>query len=178
MEAIECMETRRSIRRFLPDSIPHSILDTIVSVAAYSPSWKNSQITRYTIIENAELKSRIADEHAPAFNAAIINSAPVLVAVSYVNGICGFEKDGSYTTLKKEQWQMFDVGAACQTFCLAAHEQGLGTVIMGIFDEAGITDLLKLPDNQTLATLIAIGYPDQKPSMPQRKPLEELITYL
>ena len=30
---------------------------------------------------------------------------------------------------------MFDVGAACQTFCLAAWEQGLGTVIMGIFDE-------------------------------------------
>ncbi len=36
---------------------------------------------------------------------------------------------------------MFDVGVASQTLCLAAHEAGLGTVIMGIWDEDGITDL-------------------------------------
>lgn len=178
MEAIECIETRRSVRRFTSDPIPHSILETVVSIAAYSPSWKNSQITRYTIIEDKALKSGIADEHTPAFNAANINSAPALVAVSYVKGRSGFERDGSYTTVKKGEWQMFDVGAACQTFCLAAHEQGLGTVIMGIFDEDAISELIHLPETQTLAALIAIGYPDQTPATPPRKPVEEIITYL
>ena len=72
---------------------------------------------------------------------------------------------------------MFDVGAACQTFCLAAHEAGLGTVIMGIWDEDGITELLDIPETQELAALIAIGYPDIEPEAPRRKSVEDLLTY-
>ena len=72
---------------------------------------------------------------------------------------------------------MFDVGIACQTFCLAAHEHGLGTVILGIWDEDGITELLDIPENQELAALIAIGYPADTPSAPKRKSVEDLLTY-
>lgn len=73
---------------------------------------------------------------------------------------------------------MFDIGAACQTFCLAAHEAGLGTVIMGIWDEDGITSLLNIPDDQELGALIAIGWPDIDPEAPKRKSVSELLTYL
>ena len=73
---------------------------------------------------------------------------------------------------------MFDVGIACQTFCLAAHEAGLGTVIMGIWDEDGITELLNIPEDQELAALIAIGYPDIDPPAPKRKSVEELLTFI
>ena len=52
---------------------------------------------------------------------------------------------------------MFDVGVACQSFCLAAKEQGLGTVIMGIFDEEKITELLEIPPERELAALIAVA---------------------
>ena len=72
---------------------------------------------------------------------------------------------------------MFDVGAACQSFCLAAHEAGLGTVIMGIWDEDGITELLEIPENQELAALIAIGYPDIEPEAPKRKSVDDLLSY-
>ena len=88
-----------------------------------------------------------------------------------------YERDGSFSTKKGDRWQMFDVGAACQTFCLAAHEQGLGTVIMGIWDEDGITALLQIPENQELAALIAIGYPDTEPDAPKRKSVDDLLTY-
>ena len=79
---------------------------------------------------------------------------------------------------KEDRWQMFDVGAACQTFCLAAHDAGLGTVIMGIWDEDGITDLLQIPEDQELAALIAIGHPDIDPDTPKRKSVSDLLTYL
>ena len=68
--------------------------------------------------------------------------------------------------------------AACQTFCLAAHDAGLGTVIMGIWDEDGITDLLQIPEDQELAALIAIGHPDIDPDTPKRKSVSDLLTYL
>lgn len=67
---------------------------------------------------------------------------------------------------------MFDAGVACQTFCLAAHEYGLGTVIMGVFDESGISSLLDIPKERELAALIALGYPDIEPSAPNAKLLK------
>ncbi|SCI55995.1 nitroreductase A [uncultured Clostridium sp.] len=73
---------------------------------------------------------------------------------------------------------MFDAGIAAQTFCLAAHEAGLGSVIMGVFDIEGISRLLHLPDTQELAALIAVGYPDEAPDAPRRKTTEQLLTYL
>ena len=82
------------------------------------------------------------------------------------------------TAPKKKTAGMFDVGVASQTLCLAAHEAGLGTVIMGIWDEDGITDLLHIPEDQELAALIAIGYPDIVPDAPKRKSVDDLLTYL
>ena len=178
MNTIECIKTRRSIRKFKPDSIDHSLLDSLISVASYSPSWKNTQITRYIVIEDSSILNAIINDYTPEFNSNIIRQAPVLIAVTFVKGRCGFERDGSFSTKKGDHWQMFDVGAACQTLCLAAHEKGLGTVIMGIWDEDGITELLKLPQDQELGALIAIGWPDIDPATPKRKSIDELRTYL
>ncbi|MDY2813505.1 MAG: nitroreductase family protein [Dorea sp.] len=178
MNTIECIKTRRSIRKFKPDSIDHSLLDSLISAASYSPSWKNTQITRYIVIEDSSILNAIINDYTPEFNSNIIRQAPVLIAVTFVKGRCGFERDGSFSTKKGDHWQMFDVGAACQTLCLAAHEKRLGTVIMGIWDEDGITELLKLPQDQELGALIAIGWPDIDPATPKRKSINELRTYL
>ncbi len=177
MNAIECIKGRRSIREFTNKKIEHSLLESIVSAASYSPSWKNTQITRYIAIEDTSIIQKIADDFTPEFNANIVRQVPTLIAVTYVKGRCGFERDGSFSTKKEDRWQMFDVGIACQTFCLAAHEAGLGTVIMGIWDEDGITELLDIPQTQELAALIAIGYPACSPEAPRRKSTDELITY-
>ena len=177
MNASECIKTRRSIRRYKSDRIEHSLIESIVSLASYSPSWKNTQITRYTAIEDTSILTEIAEKFTPDYNADIIRQAPMLIAVTFITGRCGFERDGSFTTKKGDRWQMFDVGAACQTFCLAAKENGLGTVIMGVFDEDGISELLHIPEGQTLGALIAIGYPDTDPEAPKRKSVEELLSY-
>lgn len=177
MNVAECLKTRRSIRKYKPDPVDHSVIDSIVSQASYSPSWKNTQITRYTAVEDPALLAQIADRYTPDYNSNIIRQAPVLMAVSYVKGRCGYERDGSFTTRKGDRWQMFDVGVSCQSFCLAAWEMGLGTVIMGVFDEDGITRLLDLPEDQELGALIAVGYPDIKPEAPKRKTVEQLLQY-
>ena len=72
---------------------------------------------------------------------------------------------------------MFDAGTATQSFCLAAYEKGLGTVIMGIFDEAKAASLLNVPEERELAALIPVGYPDEAPTAPRRKPVEELLSF-
>ena len=177
MTVTECIETRRSIRKYRPDPVDHSLLESTIALASYSPSWKNTQITRYTAVEDSSLLEEIADRYTPEYNANIIRQAPMLIAVTLVRGRSGFERDGSFSTKKGDRWQMFDVGAACQTFCLAAKDKGLGTVIMGIFDEDGISELLHIPKEQELGALIAIGYPDIDPAAPKRKSVEELLQY-
>ena len=177
MNVTECIKNRRSIRRYKPEAVDHSLIDSIVSMASYSPSWKNTQITRYTAVEDPSLLNEIADKYTPDYNSKIIRQAPMLMAVTFIKGRSGFERDGSYSTKKEDRWQMFDVGAACQTFCLAAKEKGLGTVIMGIFDEDGITELLHIPEEQELAALSAIGWPDIAPDAQKRKSTEELLQY-
>ena len=178
MKTTECIRTRRSIRKFKAAPVDHSLLESLISDTSYSPSWKNSQITRFIAIEDSSILDSIVQDYTPSFNSDIIKQVPVLLAVTFVKGRSGFERDGSFSTKKGDRWQMFDVGVACQTFCLAAHNAGLGTVIMGIWDEDGITKLLKLPDDQELAALIAVGWPDVDPDVPMRKSVDELLTYL
>ncbi|MBP3475476.1 MAG: nitroreductase family protein [Lachnospiraceae bacterium] len=178
MTAQECIVGRRSIRKFKADPVPHELLEQIVETASYAPSWKHTQITRYIAIEGA-LKDKIAKEATSIYpgNGNIIANAPVLIAVTIIKNRSGFERDGSFSTPKGDRWQMYDAGIASQTFCLAAHEQGLGTVILGLFDEDKIADMLQLPEDRELAALIPVGYPDEAPVAPRRKPVDDLLSY-
>lgn len=45
---------------------------------------------------------------------------------------------------------MYDAGISAQTLCLAAKDMGLGTVIMGVFDEDILAKLIGLPEGQTV----------------------------
>lgn len=178
MTVKDCIKERRSIRKFKAQPVDHALLSEIIETASYAPSWKHTQITRYIAIEG-ELKDRIASQCTPTYpkNGEIITQAPLLIAVTYIKGRSGFERDGSYSTSKGGEWQMFDTGIATQTFCLAAFEKGLGSVILGIFDDAEAASLLKLPEERAVAALIAVGYPDEDPAAPRRKPVEELLSF-
>lgn len=178
MTAKECIKGRRSIRKFADTPVSRDVIADIVETASYAPSWKHTQITRYIAVEG-ELKDKIADECTSAYakNGEIIKNAPMLIAVTFIKNRSGFERDGSYSTPKEGGWQMFDAGVASEAFCLAAYEQGLGTVIMGIFDEAKAASLLEVPEERELVALIPIGYPAESPTAPKRKSVEELLSF-
>ena len=178
MQTIDCITSRRSIRKFTDEAVSHEDLEKVIAAAAYAPSWKNTQIVRYIAIESPELKAKIAKECTTGFtyNAGTMESAPMLIAVTVLKGRCGYERDGSFTTSRKDTWQMFDAGIASQTFCLAAHEYGLGTVIMGIFDDS-LSDVLEIPEDRELVNIICIGHPAEAPEAPKRKSVGDLISY-
>lgn len=178
MTAKECIKGRRSVRKFADTPVSRDVIADIVETASYAPSWKHTQITRYIAVEG-ELKDKIADECTSAYakNGEIIKNAPMLIAVTFIKNRSGFERDGSYSTPKEGGWQMFDAGVASEAFCLAAYEQGLGTVIMGIFDEAKAASLLEVPEERELVALISIGYPAESPAAPKRKSVEELLSF-
>ncbi len=181
METIKCIKERRSVRKFKDEKISHDTIMEIVEAASYAPSWKNAQIARYIVIEDREIIDRLADEAVLGFeyNSKTMKSAPALVIVTNVTGKSGFEKDGSFSTSKEDRWQNFDAGIATATFCLAAHDLGMGTVIMGIFDEDTVKSIAGIPEGQDVSAILAIGYPtDKELTAPKRLPKEDLVSFM
>lgn len=179
MEIKECIETRRSIRKYNAEPITKEEIEAVIAEATYAPSWKNTQTTRYIVVLDPKTKSVIGNECCMGFagNAKNIESAPALVVITTVDHRSGFERDGSASTSKGSHWQSFDSGIACQTLCLAAHSLGLGTVIMGIFDEEKIKKALDIPADQSVSALVSLGHYDELPKPTPRKGVEELLTY-
>lgn len=178
MNAIECIKTRRSVRAFTEKAVTADVIAEIVDIAAYAPSWKNSQTARYIAVLDPEIKDKLAKECMMGFeyNIGTASAAPAMIVVTTVNGRSGYERDGSLTTSKGTHWQSFDAGIAAQTFCLAAHDAGLGTVIMGIFDEDAVKAVVGVPEGQSVSALIAIGYPATEPVAPKRKNSDDILT--
>ena len=166
MTAKECITGRRSIRQYTDQPVSHELLAQIVETASYAPSWKHTQIVRYIAVEGEKKAKLAACTSSFPGNGKIMENAPMVVAVTVIKGRSGFERDGS-----------FDAGVASEAFCLAAYDQGLGTVIIGIFDQQEAADLLEIPENQDLIALIPIGYSAEAPVAPKRKPVTDLLSY-
>lgn len=177
MTANECIKGRRSIRKFTAQPVSHELLSQIVETASFAPSWKNTQITRYIAVEGEKKAALAKCTSLFPGNGAIMENAPMVIAVTMLTGRSGYERDGSFSTPKGTGWQMFDAGVASEAFCLAAHEQGLGTVILGLYDEEEATKLLELPEGRELVALIPIGYPAETPVAPKRKTVTDLLSY-
>ena len=180
MELTEAVKERRSVRNFDEKPVPHEVIEEIVEAARFSPSWKNSQIVRYVLAESPEIKGKLdTGDYCYGFkyNAAAISNAPQVMILIYKKNISGFEKDGSFSTPKGDFWEAFDCGLAAQTFCLLAHERGIGTVIQGYFDDAKIAELLELPEDMGVGAVIPMGYIGEENKAPRRKEVSELISY-
>ena len=151
MELIKGIKERRSTRKFTDQAVSEEEIRAIVSAAAYAPSWKNTQTAHYIAIINQAKKQEIADTCVMGFagNQRIIGQAPVLIVETTVNERSGYERDGSFSTSKGTHWQSYDAGLAGEAFCLAAWEKGLGTVIMGIFEEAKVKEALQIPETES-----------------------------
>ena len=54
MDAIACIKTRMSIRKFKPDPVPGDLLLNVIDTAKWSPSYKNSQPWEVVIVSGAK----------------------------------------------------------------------------------------------------------------------------
>lgn len=180
MNTFENIKTRRSVRRYTDEVLTKEMLTEIVDVAKMAPTWKNSQTLRYVFVQNEEVIASIMNECLLGFehNMKTMSGCKNLLVLTQINGICGYEKDGSFSTEKGAGWEMFDAGIAAQTFCLAAHEKGVGTCIMGIFDDKKVADIIGLPKGQSVAALISMGIPKFAPDTTPRRSTEEYISFV
>jgi nitroreductase len=175
-ELMNTIQNRRSIRRYQEKTVSDEILNKLLEAARWAPSWANTQCWHFVVVKDSEIKKKIQEVVSPRnpSSLAIVN-APVLLVV------CGQLKrsgyyNGEYPT-KFGDWFMYDLGLATQNLCLAAHDSGLATVIVGLFDQDKVGEIIKLKAEHELLVLIPLGYPDHEPSPPNRRELQEFVHY-
>jgi nitroreductase len=168
------LKGRRSIRRYLDKEIPEEILKEVLESVRWAPSWANVQPWEIVVIKDRSIKERIqsAVSLRNPSTLAIVN-APVLLV------ICGqLQKSGFYNDqypTKFGDWFMYDLGLATQNLCLTAHNAGLGTVIVGLFDHDKVGEIINLPANHEVVVLVPLGFPDQEPSARKRREVSEFM---
>ncbi|MBA3036912.1 MAG: nitroreductase [Desulfobacterium sp.] len=175
-DIMEVIKARRSIRTYEGKDVPEEKLNAIFEAARWSPSWANTQCWELVVIRDKTIKENMRETLLPKNPAAnAITQAPVLLAV------CGkLKSSGFYNGVaptKFADWFMFDLGIFTQTLCLAAHELGLGTVVVGLLDHDKANNVINVPDGYELVVLIPLGYPAKSSSAPKRRESIEFVHY-
>lgn len=172
METLEAIKGRRSVRRFQDKPISKETIDTLLEAIRWSPSWANTQCWEVVVVREASKKEALR-QTLPATNPAnkAMVEAPVIFVLCARTGEAGYYK-GQVTT-KFGDWFMYDIGIATQSLCLAAHDLGLGSVIVGLFDHEKAKEVLGVPEGVEVVSMIPVGVPAHEPPVPKRKEIAE-----
>jgi len=173
METMEAILNRRSIRHFEDKAIPDSVLNGVLEAIQWSPSWANSQCWEIVVVKELEAKESLKEAvgRNPASKSMV--QAPVVLVFCYKKGRSGFYSGEESTILG--DWGMFDLGIATQSAALAAYDAGLGTVVVGLFDHAKVADILNVPKDVQIVSMLPMGYPARDGKAPPRRALADFI---
>ena len=177
MDFLELVSTRQSDRAFDPDRpVEKAKIERIVEAARLAPSACNAQPWHLIVVDDPLLKNQIAD--ATSARALGMNhftkQAPVHIVlveekVNLSSGVGGWVKQKDYAQM--------DMGIVAAHIALAAHDEGLGSCIVGWFNESKMRELLSIPDSKRVWLDIVIGYSVQPLRQKKRKPLQEVVSY-
>jgi nitroreductase len=163
MDTIECILTRRSIRKYKEIPVEWDKVATILEAGRAAPSAGNLQNWKFIVVMDSDKRKKIA--HA-CLNQDWMIQAPVHIV------ICSEpDKAKRFYGLRGERlYSIQNCAAVAQNMLLAAHALGLGACWVGAFDEDLIGSLINLPSNITMRpqVIITIGYADEKPPAPAK----------
>jgi nitroreductase len=177
MNFSELIKERQSDRAFDPSkAVEKEKLERILEAGRLAPSACNSQPWKFVVVDDVELKNKIAD----CTSSKVLNmnhftkQAPIHIIIVEENANLS-SNFGSWA--KNKHFPHIDIGIATAHICLAAEAEGLGTCIIGWFDEKKIKKLLGIPSGKRALLDIVLGYSTQHTRSKTRKSPEEVISY-
>lgn len=168
---------RTSTRRYLDQSIPREHLMQCVEAARLAPSACNAQPWSFVVIDDQPTLQRLAKtvcHGMHAFNKFTGAAAAWIVLVSDREG---FVRKAAQK-VKGTDYYLIDIGIAAEHISLQAESLGLGSCMIGWFDENNLKRELDLPRRAKVDLFIALGYPATSPGKPRsRKSLQEIMRF-
>lgn len=176
MNFIELAQKRQSVRKYSGQPVEIEKIERCIEAARIAPSACNSQPWKYIVVSDPVLKEKVARETfsivAP-FNKFALQ-APVIVAVVMEKPTMLSQFGGR---VKEKDFYLFDIGISAEHFCLQAAEEGLGTCMLGWFNEKKVMKLLEIPGRKRVGLLITLGYAAEEPRQKKRKTSSEISSF-
>lgn len=178
MELDQVLEKRRSIRKYAKgDKVSPELVKEFIAVALEAPSWKNTETARYHAVLSPEKIQSLREKAFGTWNFQCTENAQALIVSTFVKNISGYQKDGTPDNELENGWGIYDAGLQNSVFLLKAAEAGIDTLIMGIRDASAIRELLEIPENEVILSVIALGERAETPEKPHRKNPEDVVKF-
>ena len=170
MEVLDCITSRRSIRKYLDKPVPWDIVSNILEAGRFAPSSGNLQNWKFIVVLDEDKRKAIAEA---ALKQLWMLKAPVHIV------ICAEpEKAKRYYGDRGERlYTVQNCAAAMQNMLLEAHNLGLGACWVGAFDEDMVKRALGMPKEARPEAIITLGYPDEEVPVPAKFPLETVMYF-
>ena len=178
MDFSELILKRQSDRKYINEQIHKEDLEKIIEAGRMAPSASNSQPWTFVIIIENELKNLVANSTfgpLKSFN-KFVPQAPVIIAIVMEKPKIITEAGGR---IKKKEYPLIDIGIAAEHICLQAAELGIGSCMLGWFDERKVKELINVPDKKSIPLLITLGYTPEDYSIRKkvRKKFDGVVKY-
>ena len=190
-DLLEIMRKRRSCRRYLPDPVPDETVQKILEAGRWAPSGCSSEPWELILVRDAEMRARfnaiycdtrryseevdIGPHGFPFPDLSYLYKVPVYIVVA------GDRRLAQTYPLLYYRYDIYQQSmAACiQNMFLAAAAQGLGAtwLSMGRKMEHHLLELFEVPEGYRIETILAVGWPDLKVEIRERRPIEDIVHF-
>ena len=174
---LQLVQNRQSDRAFdSTRSVEKEKIDKILEAAYLSPSACNAQPWHFIVVDDPELKNQVADATSEKLLGMnhFTKQAPVHIVIVEENVNL---TSGIGSLLKNKHFAFVDIGIAAAHISLAAEDLGLGSCILGWFDEKKMRKLLNIPSSKRVLLDIVIGYSTQEKRTKKRKPFNDVVSF-
>lgn len=171
------VNNRQSDRGYLPEPISREKISRILEAARVAPSACNAQPWKFVVVDEPELKNKLAD--AAASKILGINHFTKQAPVHIVIVLEGANFNSNFGSLVKgKTLPLIDIGIVAEHICLAAKAEGLGSCMLGWFDESAVKKLLDIPKSKRVPLIITLGYPKtEEIREKKRKTVNEVVSF-
>ena len=198
MDAIEAMETCRAMRYLKRDPVPDELVDRVLHAATRASNPGNSQGWAFIVVRDSETKARINDAVIESLDFDIDESAAAQAATDpmatrIARGASHLVQNMRFAPViiiigarciyppenPMKEFLPSTIYPAAQNLIVAARALGLGTTFTTfcMAAEAPIREILSIPDDVHLGSLIPLGWPEGHFGPVTRMPLHEVVHY-
>jgi len=177
MNFLELVKTRQSVRKYSDKEVSTELIIKCIESARLAPSASNSQPWHFVIVNDIQTKNKVANA---TITQKLINkftlTAPAIVVIVLEKPTLLTQIAGK---IKNKEFEWTDLGIVAEHFCLQATELGLGTCMIGWFNENEIKNILNITKNKRIGLVITIGYAEKNYTLRNkiRKPINKIISF-
>ena len=173
---LEIILRRQSDRKYSERPVEEDKLERIIEAGRMAPSACNSQPWKFVIVNDPEILKRVAGSaSAKALGMNMfVEQAPLLMVIVRESPNFSSKVGG---VIKSKDYSHIDIGIAAENICLQAAAEGLGSCILGWFDEKELRNILNIPRSKRVELIISLGYSLSDYRQKKRKPKEVTVSF-